>query len=100
MHIVLVSGGETRVRESMNGIGRLHWVKSRRSCLMKSKPYIYKFHSLGYGARVYLHLSSLLLAVKMTQAHQTAPLLTKLRNGKCERWGGQGLALTCGQKND
>lgn len=41
MHIVLVSGGETGVRERMNGIGRLHWVKSRRSCLMKSKPYIY-----------------------------------------------------------
>lgn len=60
---------------------------------------IYMFHSLNYGARVYLHLRSLLLALKMTQAHQPAPIVNKVRNGKCGS-GGVGTGPCLWSKND
>lgn len=80
MHTVVVSGGRDNGKENMSGIGRLHCIKSRKSCLMKGKPsvYIYTFHSLRYGARMYLLLRSLHLALKMTQAQEPAPIVNKV----------------------
>lgn len=46
VHTVVVPSGGDKGKENMSGIGRCHWVKSRKSCLREGKPYTCLIHSV------------------------------------------------------
>lgn len=54
MPSLVVSGGRDEGRENGSGINRCLWVKSRKSCLIKGKPYVCLSHCLSCGAGVFI----------------------------------------------